>query len=96
MDSNRHGDGIMNIIFMYTTLRRKSRDVPIINGRISKIQDTRLPIMDFTHILISSVCVYQQGRTVSQSDFHVVYTQIMPNCWRAKDSSPMESNSEYF
>ncbi len=41
MDTNRHGDGIMNIIFMYLTMRRKSRGVPVNNGRISKIQDTR-------------------------------------------------------
>ncbi len=41
MDSNRHGDVIMNIIFMYTTLRRKSKGVPVNNGRISNIQDTR-------------------------------------------------------
>ncbi len=40
------------------------------------------------HTFLSHLCVYlSKAEPVNQSDLCVVYTQIMPNCWRASQVS---------
>ncbi len=43
------------------------------------------------HTFLSHLCVYiSKAESDSQSDMHVVYMQIMPNCWR-EGCSPIET-----